>query len=38
MPELDVAPLEDILKIYDTLKDEWGDISDALHQVIKEGT
>lgn len=35
---LDAVPLEDILKIYDTLKDEWGDISDALHQLIKEGT
>lgn len=36
--KIDVAPLEDILKIYDTLKEEWGDISNALHQLIKEGT
>lgn len=35
---LDAVPLEDILKIYDTLKDEWGSISDALLQLIKEGT
>jgi len=36
--KIDAAPLEDILKIYDTLKNEWGDISNALHQAIKEGT
>ena len=36
--KIEAAPLEDILKIYDTLKDEWGDISDAIHELIKEGT
>lgn len=35
--KLDVAPLEDRLKIYETLKDEWGDISASLHQLIKGG-
>jgi len=38
LAELDAAPLEDILKTYETIKDEWGSISDAVNQFIKEGT
>ncbi|EKE25029.1 MAG: hypothetical protein ACD_5C00320G0001, partial [uncultured bacterium] len=36
--ELDAAPLEDILKTYTTIKNEWGSISDAVNQLIKDGT
>jgi hypothetical protein len=38
LAELDAAPLEDILKTYETIKDEWGSISSAVNQLIKEGT
>ncbi len=38
LAELDAAPLEDILKTYETIKDKWGSISSAVNQLIKEGT
>lgn len=38
LAELDAAPLEDILKTYETIKDEWGSISGAVNQLIKDGT
>jgi hypothetical protein len=38
LTELDVAPLEDILHTYKTIKDEWGSISGAVIQLIKDGT
>lgn len=38
LAELDEAPLEDILRTYETIKDEWGGISDAVNQLIKDGT
>ncbi|MGP8330032.1 MAG: hypothetical protein ACT6FF_06905 [Methanosarcinaceae archaeon] len=38
LAELDAAPLKDILKTYETIKDEWGSLSGALNQIIKDGT
>ena len=38
LAELDAVPLLDILKTYETLKDEWGSLSVALNQIIKDGT
>jgi len=38
LAELDAAPLEDILKTYETIQNEWGSISDAVNQLIKDGT
>ncbi len=38
LSELDAAPLQDILHTYRTIKDEWGSISDAVIQFIKDGT
>ncbi|RKZ97193.1 MAG: hypothetical protein DRQ43_03325, partial [Gammaproteobacteria bacterium] len=38
LAELDAASLKDILKTYETIKDEWGSISGAVNQLIKDGT
>jgi hypothetical protein len=37
LAKLDFAPLEDILKVFNTIKDKWGSVSDAVNQHIKEG-
>jgi hypothetical protein len=38
LSELDAVSLEDILKTYETIKNEWGSISGAVNQLIKDGT
>lgn len=38
LAELDAAPLKDILKAYETIKDKWGNLSGAVNQLIKDGT
>lgn len=38
LAELEAAPLEDILHTYKTIKDEWGNDSGAVIQLIKDGT
>ena len=38
IPKLEQASLEDILKLFDKLRKQWGDISNALGHAIKDGT